>query len=154
MWPTDSKWNLEMEFRSDSTWSNTYAAEEATKFNLNYWCSARKDDAPIYWRISFTEVQVQIVRVEFEEEYPGAEFQFFASNDAQNCNMDEVLISGTREDINGIEFENDQSYACYGLKIIQLANTKNYGPLASLKNFEFFLKGMYNSSKNHSLNPF
>ena len=140
-----------MEFRSNSTWSDTYAAEEATKFKFNYWCSARGDNAPIYWQISFTEVQVQIVRVEFEEQYPGAEFQFFASNDAQNCNVDEVLISGTREDINGIEFENDQSYPCYGLKIIQLANTKN---LASLKNFEFFLKGMYNSSKNHSLNPF
>ena len=74
-----------------------------------------------------------------------AEFQFFASNDALNCSAEKVLISGKKENINGIKFENDQSYSCYGLEITQLVNTNDYGPLASVKNFKFFLKGIYST---------
>jgi len=134
------QWDLKMEFRSNSTWSDTYAAKEATKIQVNYWCSAKDDDAPIYWRMSFRERPVQIVKVEFEEKYSGAEFEFFASSDTQSCNADKVLIKGKREDISGIQLENDQSYPCYGLKVTQLANTASFGPLVSVKNFDFFLK--------------
>jgi len=127
--------NLKREYRATSTYSEYYAAEKAEKIQNNYWCSAKGDDAPIYWRIFFPEMTVQIVKVEFEEKYPGAEFEFFASNDAQNCNADEVLIRGNQEDINGIKFENDKSYPCYGLKITRLANTNSNGPLATVNNF-------------------
>jgi len=130
-----------MEYHTNSRWSNRYDAEKAMKGadQPNYWCSARNGDLPIFWKISFGEVLVQIVKVEFEEKYPGAEFQFFASNDALNCSAEKVLIRGKKENINGIKFENDQSYSCYGLEITQLVNTNDYGPLASVKNFKFFM---------------
>merc|ERR1712142_885867 len=130
-----------MEYHTNSRWSNRYDAEKAMKGadQPNYWCSARNDNLPLFWKISFGEVLVQIVKVEFEEKYPGAEFQFFASNDALNCSAEKVLIRGKKENINGIKFENDQSYSCYGLEITQLVNTNNYGPLASVKDFKFFM---------------
>ena len=136
-----------MEYHTNSRWSNRYDAEKAMKGadKPNYWCSARNGDLPIFWKISFGEVLVQIVKVEFEEKYPGAEFKFFASNDALNCSAEKVLISGKKENINGIKFENDQSYSCYGLEITQLVNTNDYGPLASVKNFKFFMTGIYST---------
>ena len=82
-------------------------------------------------------------KVEFTEEYPGAQFEFFASNDPSNFqDIHDILLQGGQEDISGKQLENDQSYRCYGLKITQLANTNSYGPLASVKNFRYHLQGM------------
>jgi len=130
------KWN----YRASSSWSNGWTAEKAMKGQNKYWCSARNDNVPIYWQTSFVEVPAKIFGIKFEETYPGAEFQFFASNDVLDCNADKVFIEGTQKQINGIAFENDQFYPCYGLKITKLAKTSYYGLLATIKNFEFFFE--------------
>lgn len=142
----DPKWGLKMEYRATSTYGKKYAAEKAMKGQLDYWCSAKEENAPIYWRISFVEKPVKIIKIKFEEVYSGAEFQFFASNDPEKCNADEVLIEGTQEKMNGMKFKNDRFYHCYGLKITKPANTR-YG---SLKDLEFFLQDDVNDCEERN----
>ena len=102
------------------------------------WCSGKGDKAPV-WRISFGQQQRAKIRsIEFEEKYAGAKFEFFASN-SPDCSPDKVLIEGDRETINGVIFENRQLFSCYGLQFTKLAHTKSYGPLATIKNLQFFV---------------
>ena len=83
---------------------------------------------------------MEIVKIKFEEEYPGAQFEFFASDTNECTENGRILISGTREQINGKLFANGKPYHCYGLKITNLPNTI-WGRLATLKQFHFSIFG-------------
>jgi len=126
-------------YKASSTWSRRYSAAKASPraWHYNYWCSAEGAEPPLYWWIDFEEVKVEIVRIAFGEWYPGAQFEFFASETKECSENGTRLISGTQEDIFGKTFANGKGYHCYGLKITNLPNTA-YGPLASLKDFQFF----------------
>jgi len=126
---------LTINYGASSIWSGLYAADKAVKGGKNYWCSAENGGSPQFWWISFVEKPVEIVSIVFEEKYPGAEFEFFASETKECGNDGRKLINGTREMINDKKFVNGKAYHCYGLKITNLPNTK-YGGLASLRNLE------------------
>jgi len=127
-----------IEFSASSSWPssrNSYNPSKAVQGG--YWCSKRNDPAPFWW-ISFVEKPIEVVSIAFEENYSGAAFEFFASS-GEECaepKNGNVLIKGTREEISNIKFKNGQRYHCYGLRITKLAQTKNWGALASLKKFQ------------------
>jgi len=124
-------------YSSSSSWSSSYSADKAA--TGGYWCSAKNSVPAAYWWISFEEVGEEIVKIGFEEQYPGAQFEFFASHTTKCGNAGWKLISGTREKINEKMFPNGKRYRCYGLKITNLPSTI-WGRLASLKNFHFFVR--------------
>ena len=86
------------------------------------------------------EKPVEIVSITFEEKYPAATFEFFATNTTECGKTGTELINGTRAEINQKTFKNGGSYYCYGLRITKLGDGKKYGDLASLSKFRF--KGM------------
>jgi len=124
-------------YSSSSSYSSSYSADKAA--TGGYWCSAKNSEPPAYWWISFEEKREEIVKIGFEEQYPGAQFEFFASNTKICSHGGWKLINGTREKINEKMFANGKRYRCYGLKITNLPTTK-WGGLASLKNFHFFVR--------------
>jgi len=148
-------WDINL--RANSTWSDSYAAEKAMKGEGGYWCSAKNDKAPVVWWISFKQQPVKILSIKFEEVYPGAEYEFFASDTSttlshqtpgfpsslvtNECDpdLDRTLLKGDLNQINGAIVENGQLNRCYGLKITKLGDGGKNGPLASLKNFQFFV---------------
>ena len=86
------------------------------------------------------ELPVKIVSISFDEEYPGATFEFFGSEKmyARGEKYTKVLIKGTRDEINKVDFKNDRSFQFYGLKVKEKGKGQKY---ASVKNFEFYVKG-------------
>jgi len=135
-----SELDLVPTYKASSTYNTSTSADKAATED-GYWCSKNQASwlSTQYWWISFEGVGEEIVKITFEEQYPGAEFEFFAS-DTNECTEDgRKLISGTREKINGRIFENGKLHHCYGLKITDLPETKR-GYLASLKHFQFFVR--------------
>merc|ERR1719244_1587077 len=139
---------LTMEYRASSEYDNDndkYAAKSAEIGGSTYWCSKKGSEAPQYWRMLFKQRPVQIVSIGFEERHEGAEFQFFASNDVENCDPETYLINGTREKIDGELFENKESYFCYGLKVA------SYRTYATVKNFNFNYRGSFQRGSNSKM---
>lgn len=130
---------LGVHYHSSSVWKDSSKYRAGRAVTGGYWCSKRNDKAPLYWWISFEKKPVEIVEITFEEVYPGAEFEFFATDMIGGmCGESGTsLINGTQAEISGKKIENGQSYYCYGLTIRKLANTKKYGSLASMRNFHF-----------------
>jgi len=131
-----SESDLTIEYSASSKWSGSYDAGHAVEGEGAYWCSDGGDEAPLYWWISFKEKPMEIVTITFEEEYPGAVFEFFGSSTEECAEKGTVLISGNRADIYNRKFTNGRAYHCYGLKITKLAKS-SYGRLASLMKFDF-----------------
>lgn len=145
-------------YNSSSNWSGKYTAEKAMLRDGGYWCSKKNDKAPLYWWISFNK-PVQIFQIGFLETYTArpdlwatdkaASYEFYGSDTAACSKTGKTLIYGTRSEIVGKNFNNGvngQAYHCYGLKVTKLADTRDtrkhrYGPLATLKNFGFSVKG-------------
>jgi len=119
------------QFNSTSEYSSPHGAEKAVG-NTGYWCSEKYAQLPVYWWIQFKK-SMEIVRIEFEEVYEGAEFEFFGCTDDDPSNNVTKLINGTSTDVNGKDFANGRPYDCYGLKFTKLGE-KNF---ASIKNFQF-----------------
>ena len=125
-------------YKASSTYKTSTSADKAATED-GYWCSERNSESPQYWWISFEGVGEEIVKITFEEKYPGAQFSFFAS-DTNECTKDgRELINGTQEQINGNIFANGERYNCYGFKITNLPNTNKWGHLASLQQLQIFL---------------
>jgi len=124
-------------YSASSEWSGSYDAGHAVEGEGQYWCSKRGAKAPLYFWISFVEKPVEIVSITFEEKYPAATFEFFATNNTECGKTGTELINGTREEINQKTFENGGSYYCYGLRITKLGDGGKYGDLASLSKFRF-----------------
>jgi len=126
---------LTIKFDASSSWSNSYNPSKAVRGG--YWCTNKRDPAP-YWWISFVAKPIEVVSIAFEEKYPGAVFEFFASSGEECAKPKDgtVLINGTQEEISNIKFKNGRRYHCYGLRITKPAQTKRYGALATLKNFQ------------------
>ena len=124
-----------IKFKASSSWRNKYNSSKAVKGGRSYWCSKKTDPAPHWW-ISFVAKPIEVVSIAFEEKYPGAEFEFFASSGKECAEDGTVLIKGTQAEISNEKFENGRRYHCYGLKITKLVQTKKYGALASLRNFQ------------------
>ena len=143
-----SGFNLKLtkEYRASSTYTSTdfwntktaWKADNAVKKGT-YWCSKQGAKLPVFWWISFKEQPVEIVSISFEAQYPGARFEFFASNTTKltKAKSGRKLISGTQEEINHLDFENGQFYHHYGFKI----TTYGERDYVSLKNFDFFVQG-------------
>jgi len=130
-----SKLNLKMVNNASSVYGEKYAANKAI-VEGGYYCSKKNAGLPVYWWMSFEESPVEIVSIKFEEKYAGAEFEFFACDDAKElCKRGRVLINGIQKEINGKEFDNGQNYHCYGLKITKLGAYQ----YASLMNFQYFV---------------
>ena len=134
--------NLKLEEAATSEYGNGFKADKALLGGGGYYCSNRNAGLPVYWWISFTETPIEIVSIQFEEMYPGAEFEFFASN-TQTCGKEgKVLINGTQKEISGKDFDNGQYYHCYGFKITKLGANQ----YASLMNFQYFVLGKLNEN--------
>jgi len=136
---------FEITYKASSSWGFWRGAAKAVEEG-SYWCSAAEPEMPLLWWIS-SQQPLEIVSVEFEEQYPGSEFEFFASESKECAKEGKKLISGNREKINGKDFSNGQSYHCYGLSVTKLVKT-SYGELASIKNFHFRIKGNYMCDKD------
>ena len=91
---------------------------------------------------------IEVVSIAFEEKYPGAVFEFFASSGEECAKPKDgtVLINGTQEEISNIKFKNGRRYHCHGLRITKPAQTKRYGALASLKNFQLTIHRKFHPS--------
>jgi len=122
------------QYNASSEYSSSYSPDKAA--TGGYWCSEKNAESPSFWWISFEQERVEIVEIRFEEKYPGATFEFFASDTKECSETGRLLINGTRDEINGKIFANGERYHCYGLKITNLPKTR-WGRLASLKNFHF-----------------
>ena len=132
--------NLPIKYKASSEWNSNYDAGHAV--GEGYWCSKKNAGAPLYWWISFVNEPVEIVSIMFEERYPAAEVEFFASSTRECAKTGLVLINGTQAKINNKIFANGRSYYCYGLRFTKLGNGNRHGKLASLKKFDFHFKGM------------
>ena len=134
--------NLKLEEAATSEYGNGFKADKALLGGGRYYCSKKNAGLPVYWWISFTETPVEIVSIQFEEMYPGAEFEFFACDTKEFCKEGRVLINGAQKDITGKDFDNGQYYSCYGLKITKLGAHQ----YATLMNFRYFVLGKPNKS--------
>jgi len=138
-----SELDIRVSYHSSSVWNNWRVFTAGRAVEGGYWCSQRNDKAPLYWWILFKEKPVEIVEITFEEVYPGAKFEFFATNScgAKWISVGDTartsLLDGTQAEISGKKIDNRQPFKCYGLKITKLAKTKKYGGLASVRNFHF-----------------
>merc|ERR1712142_1287766 len=140
--------DLNPTYSASSEWSKGWSADKAATAG-GYWCSRRDPTTPVYWWLSIGDVEEEIVKIAFEEEEfplatdalepPRAQFEFFASDTKACTRNGRELISGTRDEINEKIFANGRRYHCYGLKITNLPTTKNWGKLATLKNFRFYV---------------
>ena len=128
-------------YKASSTYGDKFSADKAATED-GYWCSESYSESPQYWWISFKKVGMgaEIVKITFEEIYPGAQYEFIASDTNECTKTGRTLISGTQEQINGQILENGKLHHCYGLKITNLPNTKKWGHLATLKRFRFFVR--------------
>ena len=126
-------------YKASSTYGDKYSADKPATED-GYWCSERNPESPQYWWISFEKVGMgaEIAKITFEETYPGAQYEFFASDTNECTKTGRTLISGTQEQISRQIFENGKLHHCYGLKITNVPNT-HWGHLATLKGFRFFV---------------
>ena len=138
---------LTIKFKASSSWPssrNSYNSSKAVKGGRSYWCSKKTDLAP-YWWISFEAKPIEVVSIAFEEKYPGAVFEFFASSGGKCAEDGTVLINGTQTEISNKDFENGGRYHCYGLRITKRFPT-SYGPLATLRNFQLIVNRKFHPS--------
>merc|ERR1712142_592589 len=143
--------DLNPTYSASSEWSKGWSADKAATAG-GYWCSRRDPTTPVYWWLSIGDVEEEIVKIALEEEEfplatdalepPRAQFEFFASDTKACTRNGRELISGTRDEINEKIFANGRRYHCYGLKITNLPTTKNWGKLATLKNFRFYVNDL------------
>ena len=140
---TQSGLNLKLTktYQASSTYVNSWnptfdwRADKAVQQG-SHWSSGPKAKVPVFWWISFKEEPVEIVSIAFEEVFPGAQFEFFASNTTK-AEGGRKLISGTQKQINHVDFENGHFYRHYGFKITKFGQLNS----VTLKNFDFFVRG-------------
>jgi len=106
------------------------------QYNIALIGAQKKKTTSANWWLMSLDKPVEIVSITFEEKYKGATFEFFASNtnNAADPKERKVLIRGTPNEINRVNFENGASYRYYGLAIT------THGNYASVMNFEFYAK--------------